>query len=182
MSNNNRNNNTSARTLRSSSKGAQPAATFNFTFTSNAADPPPWSKDTATNNASQADLAADKERIKQSNLQSERDVASDLFADTPNYPPKSYSSKGKTKSKNSRSHLSRAHAPPQQNIVNNLDGTNRIPASAAPAVTPKVTDQNDQQQMTKHQIRKLSILPWMLIRLLTTMKILINSRSLLKNR
>ncbi|GES92823.1 hypothetical protein GLOIN_2v1885182 [Rhizophagus clarus] len=146
MSNNNRNNNTSARTLRSSSKGAQPAATFDFTFTSNAADPPPWSKDTATNNTLQADFAADKERIKQSNLQSERDVASDLFADTPNHPPKTYSSKGKTKSKNSRSHLSRAHAPPQQNIVNNLDGTNRIPAPAAPAVTPKVTDQNDQQQ------------------------------------
>ncbi|GBC01807.1 hypothetical protein RclHR1_04340004 [Rhizophagus clarus] len=94
----------------------------------------------------QADLAADKERIKQSNLQSERDVASDLFADTPNHPPKTYSSKRKTKSKNSRSHLSRAHAPLQQNIVNNLDGTNHIPAPAAPAVTPEVTDQNDQQQ------------------------------------
>ncbi|GES90953.1 hypothetical protein GLOIN_2v1786507 [Rhizophagus clarus] len=146
MSNNNRNNSTSARTLRSSSKGGQPAATFDFTFTSNAADPPPWSKDTATNNALQADLAADKERIKQSNLQSERDVASDLFAETPNHPPKTYSSKGKSKSKTSRSHLSCAHAPPQQNIVNNLDGTNRIPAPAAPAVTPKVTDQNDQQQ------------------------------------
>ncbi|GES90096.1 hypothetical protein GLOIN_2v1885182 [Rhizophagus clarus] len=96
--------------------------------------------------AQKADLAADKERIKQSNLQSERDVASDLFANTPNHPPKTYSSKGKTKSKNFRSHLSRAHAPPQQNIVNNLDGTNRILAPAAPAVTPKVTDQNDQQQ------------------------------------
>ncbi|GBC08577.1 hypothetical protein RclHR1_08230008 [Rhizophagus clarus] len=113
MSNNNRNNNTSARTLRSSSKGAQPAATFDFTFTSNAADPPPWSKDTATNNALQADLAADKERIKQSNLQSKRDVAIDLFADTLNHPPKTSSSKGKTKSKNSRLHLSHVQAPPQ---------------------------------------------------------------------
>ncbi|GBB88658.1 hypothetical protein RclHR1_15210005 [Rhizophagus clarus] len=146
MSNNNRNNNTSDRTLRSSSKGAQPAATFDFTFTSNAADPSPWSKDTATNNALQADLAADRERIKQSNLQSERDVASDLFADTPNHPPKTYSSKGKSRSKNSRSHLSRAQAPSQQNIVNNLDGTNRTPTPAAPAVTPEATVQNDQQQ------------------------------------
>ncbi|GBB98669.1 hypothetical protein RclHR1_32940004 [Rhizophagus clarus] len=144
MSNNNRNNNTSTRTLQSSSKGAQPATIFDFTFTSNTADPPLWSKDTVTNNALQADLAADKERIKQSNLQSERDVARDLFADTPNHPPKTYSSKGKTKSKNSRSHLLRAHTPSQQNIVNNLDGTNRIPTPAAPAVTPKVTDQNDQ--------------------------------------
>ncbi|GBB97590.1 hypothetical protein RclHR1_30040004 [Rhizophagus clarus] len=103
-----------------------------------------WCKrDTATNNALQADLAADKKRIKQSNLQSEKDVASDLFADTPNHPPKTFSSKGKTKSKNSRSHLSRAQAL-SQNIVNNLNGTNCIPAPAAPAVTPKVTDQNDQ--------------------------------------
>ncbi|GBB98642.1 hypothetical protein RclHR1_32890005 [Rhizophagus clarus] len=146
MSNNNRNNNTSARTLRSSSKVAQPAATFDFTFTSNAADSPPWSKDTATNNALQADLAADRECIKQSNLQSERDVASDLFADTPNHPSKTYSSKGKSRSKNSRSHLSRAQAPPQQNIVNNLDRSNRTPTPAAPAVTPEATDQNDQQQ------------------------------------
>ncbi|GBC04724.1 hypothetical protein RclHR1_05830002 [Rhizophagus clarus] len=101
---------------------------------------------TATNNALQADLAADKERIKQSNLQSERDVASNLFADTPNHLPKTSSSKGKTKSRNSRSHLSHAHAPSRQNIVNNFDGTNHVPAPAAPAVTPEVTDQNDQQQ------------------------------------
>ncbi|GBB91700.1 hypothetical protein RclHR1_19050011 [Rhizophagus clarus] len=104
-----------------SSKVAQPAAIIDFTFTSNAADPPPWSKDTAINNALQADLAVDKKRIKQSNLQSERDVASDLFADTSNHLPKTYSSKGKTK-------------------------TNRIPAPAALAVTSEVTDQNDQQQ------------------------------------
>ncbi|GBB96099.1 hypothetical protein RclHR1_26810001 [Rhizophagus clarus] len=146
MSNNNKNNNTSARTLRSSSKVVQPATTFDFTFTSNAADPPPWSKDTATNDALQADLAAERERIKQSNLQYEKDVARDLFADTPNHPPKTNSFKGKTKSKNSRPHLSRAHVPPQQNIVNNLDGTNRTPAPAAPAVTLEVTNQNDQHQ------------------------------------
>ncbi|GES95541.1 hypothetical protein RCL_jg9823.t1 [Rhizophagus clarus] len=146
MSNNNRNNNTSARTLRNSSKVAQPAATFNFTFTFNAANPPPWSKDTATKNVIQADLANDKEHIMQSNLQSERYVASDFFADTPNRPLLP-SSKGKSKSKNSsRSHSSRAQAPVRQNIVNNLVRTNRTPTPAAPAITSKVTDQNDHQQ------------------------------------
>ncbi|GES75992.1 hypothetical protein RCL_jg20287.t1 [Rhizophagus clarus] len=101
---------------------------------------------TATNNAIQADFAADKERIKQSNLQSERNITSDLFADSPSHPPTTSSSKEKTKSKNFRSFSSHAHAPIQQKIVNNLNGTNRTPAPAAPAMTPEVTDQNDQQQ------------------------------------
>ncbi|GBB99725.1 hypothetical protein RclHR1_03610001 [Rhizophagus clarus] len=133
MSNNNRNNNTSARTLRSSSKVAQPAATFDFTFTSNAADPPPWSKDTATNNALQADLAADKERIKQSNLQSKRDVAIEPFLQilsTTRLRPLLL--REKLNPKNSRFATCHMFKRLPNKISNNLDRTNRTPALAAP--------------------------------------------------
>ncbi|GBB95393.1 hypothetical protein RclHR1_25250001 [Rhizophagus clarus] len=124
-------NNYRGRNTRNSNKNSGNSNQFSFNFSGQngpadfVKDAPPWSK----GNSPPPDDSDKQREAQDSNLASERALAQDTYGSNPP-PPVSSSTIGKTLSSPqpaSRSHDSHANIP--QNIVNNIDGTSKIPVT-----------------------------------------------------